>query len=165
MKKLKDQRPKSKEGSKFKAQAGAGDAMGGEVVSDWDSCDDDAIIREDGGRGNGGKVFDLEERTAVFGEKIVKFSKRIPRDPTNNRLIDQLVGCGTSVGANYIEASESVSKKDFKFSISRCKKESKETRYFLRMIAASEPSLAPDGRILYREANELLLIFADIYRK
>ena len=109
--------------------------------------------------------FDLEERTARFGEVIVIFSKKIPRGPTNNRLIDQLVGAATSVPANYCEASESVSKKDFRFSVSRCVKEAKETRLFLRMIAASEPSLADEARHLYREANELLLIFANIYRK
>lgn len=48
----------------------------------------------------GRHAFDLEERTAIFGEKVVRFSKQIPRNPTNDRLIDQLVGCGTSVGAN-----------------------------------------------------------------
>jgi four helix bundle protein len=79
--------------------------------------------------------FDLEERTARFGEAIVRFSKKIPRDPTNDRLIDQLVGCGTSVGGNYCEANEGVSKKDFRHMISRCVKESKETKFFLRMIA------------------------------
>jgi hypothetical protein len=57
--------------------------------------------------------FDLEERTAQFGEAIVRFSKKVPRDPTNNRLIDQLVGCGTSVGANYCEANERVPKRIF----------------------------------------------------
>src|SRR5437899_3246512 len=66
--------------------------------------------------------FDLEERTAIFGENIVRFSRKVPRDPTNNRLIDQLVGCGTSVGANYCEANECVSKRDFRNSIARCKK-------------------------------------------
>jgi four helix bundle protein len=109
--------------------------------------------------------FDLEERTARFGEEAVRFSRRIPRDPSNNRLIDQLVGAATSVPANYCEASESVSRKDFRYSISRCAKEAKETRLFLRMIAASEPTLANDARRLYREANELLLIFAKIYRQ
>ena len=109
--------------------------------------------------------FDLEERTATFGQAIVRFSKKIPRDPTNNRLIDQLVGCGTSVGANYCEADERVSKKDFRNTIGRCVKEAKETKYFLRMIAASEPSLAADARKLFREAKELHLIFASIYRK
>ncbi len=109
--------------------------------------------------------FDLEERTAVFGEAIVRFSKKIPRSPTNNRLIDQLVGCGTSVGANYCEANEGVSKKDFRNTIGRCVKEAKETKHFLRMIAASEPQLAAEGRDLYREAKELHLIFAAIFRK
>src|SRR6185312_6591041 len=56
--------------------------------------------------------FDLEERTAQFGEAIVRFSRKIPRDPTNDRLINQLVGCGTSIGANYCEANEGVSRKD-----------------------------------------------------
>ena len=109
--------------------------------------------------------FDLEERTAQFGEAIVRFSKKIPRNPTNNRLIDQLVGCGTSVGANYCEADERVSKKDFRNVIGRCVKEAKETKHFLRMVAASEPALAREARSLFREARELHLIFASIYRK
>src|SRR6476620_2204877 len=109
--------------------------------------------------------FDLEERTAQFGEAIVKFSKKIPRDPTNNRLIEQLVGCGTSVGANYCEANEAVSKKDFRNTAGRCVKEAKETKHFLRMIAASEPALANEARELYREAKELHLIFASIFRR
>ena len=90
--------------------------------------------------------FDLEERTAQFGEAIVRFSKKIPRNPTNNRLIDQLVGCGTSVGANYCEADERVSKKDFRNVIGRCVKEAKETKHFLRMIAAAEPTLMAEAR-------------------
>jgi four helix bundle protein len=109
--------------------------------------------------------FDLEERTARFGEAIVRFSKSIPRNPTNNRLIDQLVGCGTSIGANYCEANEGVSKKDFRNVIGRSVKEAKETKYFLRMVAASEPGLARQGRELFREAKELHLIFASIFRK
>jgi four helix bundle protein len=110
-------------------------------------------------------AFDLEERTAVFGEAIVRFSKKIPRDATNNRLTDQVVGCGTSIGANYREANESVSKKDFRFSISRCVKEAKETKFFLRMVAASEAQLVDEARVLYREGNELHMIFAKIFRK
>jgi len=108
--------------------------------------------------------FDLEERTTAFGEAIVRFSKRIPRNPSNNRLIDQLVGCGTSIVANYLEASERVSKKDFRFAISRCSKEAKETKFFLRMVAASEEPLVGRARELYREAHQLHLIFASIYR-
>jgi four helix bundle protein len=82
--------------------------------------------------------FDLEERTARFGEAIVGFSKKIPRNPANDRLIGQLVGCGTSVGGNYCEADERVSRKDFRNVIGRCAKEAKETKFFLRMVAASE---------------------------
>jgi four helix bundle protein len=117
--------------------------------------------------GNGEKrhAFDLEERTAKFGEAIIRFCKRVPHSPENNRLIGQLAGCGTSVGANYCEANEAVSKKDFKCIIGRCVKEAKETKYFLRMIAASEPGLADEARLLYHEAKELHLIFASIYRK
>ena len=111
------------------------------------------------------RPFELEERTAQFGEAIVRFGKKIPRDPANDRLISQLVGCGTSVGANYCEADERVSKKDFRNTIGRCVKEAKETKYFLRMIAAAEPKLATEACTLYREAKELHLIFASIYRK
>ena len=117
--------------------------------------------------GNNGPMrpFELEERAAQFGEAIVRFAKKIPRDPANDRLIGQLVGCGTSVGANYCEADERVSKKDFRNTIGRCVKEAKETKYFLRIIAAAEPKLAAEARQLYREAKELHLIFASIYRK
>jgi four helix bundle protein len=69
------------------------------------------------------------------------------------------------VGANYCEADECVSKKDFRNTIGRCKKEAKETMFFLRMIATAEPDLPSEARVLYREAKELMLIFASIYRK
>jgi four helix bundle protein len=123
------------------------------------------ILSESSDDGSQRHAFDLEERTAKFGEAIIHFCKKIPRAPENNRLIDQLVGCGTSVGANYCEANEGVSKKDFKNTIGRCVKEAKETKFFLRMIAASEPKLADEARLLYREAKELHLIFASIFRK
>lgn len=109
--------------------------------------------------------FDLEERTARFGEAIVRFAKKIPFNPINNRLIDQLVGAGTSVGANYCEANDGVSRKDFKHKIGICRKEAKETRFFLRMIATAEPDLKADARILWQEARELNLIFSSIWRK
>ena len=123
------------------------------------------VLRETAATQNGRHPFDLEERTTRFGEAIVRFSKKIPHSPTNNRLIGQLVGCGTSVGANYCEADERVSKKDFRNTIGRCVKEAKETKFFLHMVAASEPQLADEARVLYREAKELHLIFASIYRK
>ena len=109
--------------------------------------------------------FDLEERTARFGEAIIGFVKKIPRNPVNNRLIDQLVGCGTGIGGNYCEANEGMSKRDFRSVICRCVKEAKETKFFLRMIAAAEPKLAEEARELYSEAKQLHLIFASIFRK
>ena len=108
--------------------------------------------------------FDLEERTARFGEAIIRFAKKIPRNSVNNRLIDQLVGSGTSIGGNYCEANEGISKKDFRCIIGRCTKEAKETKYFLRMMAAAEPDLAEQARELYSEGRELHLIFASIFR-
>jgi four helix bundle protein len=123
------------------------------------------VLHETDGNGSERHAFDLEERTAQFGEAIIRFCKRIPNGPVNHRLIDQLTGCGTAIGANYCEANEGVSKKDFKNLIGHCVKEAKETKFFLRMIATSEPQLADEARKLYREAKELHLIFASIYRK
>ena len=67
-------------------------------------------------------VFDLEERTAVWGENVVRFLEKIPRGPNNDRLIDQLTGCGTSIGANHCESNEARSKEDFRNIIGRCRK-------------------------------------------
>ena len=78
-------------------------------------------------------VYDLEERTARFGEMVVDFARTIPRDPVTDRIISQLVGAGTSVGANYTEADDSVSKREFLKCIATCKKEAHETKFFLRM--------------------------------
>jgi four helix bundle protein len=108
---------------------------------------------------------DLLERTAVFGENIIRLAKRVPQTAANDRLINQIVGAGTSVGANYCEADDAVSGKDFKLKIGICRKESKETMFFLRMIAAADPSLAEEARKLWREAKELNLIFGAIWRK
>jgi len=108
---------------------------------------------------------DLGERTGQFGEAIIRFAKKIPQNPVNNRLIDQLVGAGTSIGANFCEADNSVSGKDFKLRIGTCRKESKETMFFLRMVATAEPRLASEARLLWREAKELNLIFGSIWRK
>jgi four helix bundle protein len=160
MKSTKHQDPSSRETSSTKIQYSK--VQTGAAAWWQDGFESQGLVLRDGDERH---PFDLEERTAKFGEAIVRFTKRIPRDPTNNRLIDQLVGCGTSIGGNYCEANEGVSKKDFRHPISRCVKEAKETKYFLRMVIASEPQLAEQARPLYREANELLLIFAKMYRK
>ena len=165
MKNTKHQTPNSTETSNTKHQtpekyqkpntkpqelASAADGM----AWDWDVHDDALVLKEEQVGSSGQRhPFDLEKRTAGFGENIVRFSKRIPRGPANDRLVDQLVGAGTSVGANYCEANDCVSK------------EAKETRFFLRMIAASESGLKDEARDLYREATELVRIFASMYRK
>jgi len=122
------------------------------------------VLRDDGPKGRLDPQ-ELGERTALFGEKVIEFAKSIPRNPVNDRLITQLVGAGTSVGANYCEADDAVSGKEFKQKIGTCRKESKETMFFLRMLAKAEPYLATDARALWREAKELNLIFGAIWRK
>ena len=108
--------------------------------------------------------YDLDERTALFGEAVIDFAKKVPVNPVTRRLIDQLVGAGTSIGANYGEADDAVSKKDFRHKISICKREAREAKFFLRMLARAVPELAAEARTLWQEAKELHLIFAKIYR-
>lgn len=109
--------------------------------------------------------YDLEERTAKFGEEIIRFTQKIPKNPINLPLISQLVRSGTSVGANYCEADDAESGKDFKHKIGICKKEARETKHWLRMIVVAIPELKDDSRKLWQEANELNLIFNAIIRK
>ena len=114
----------------------------------------------------GDERYDLEERTAQFGEAIIAFAKRLlPPSPIVEPLISQVVRSGTSVGANYCEADDSGSKKDFRYRIGICKREARETKHWLRMIVAAEPQLKEDARRLWLEAKELHLIFAAILRK
>jgi len=134
----------------------AGDATVGRGFS--------AFELQDSGRESAEQPFDLAERTAKFGEAIIRFVKKFPQNPVNNRLIDQLVGCGTSVGANYCEADDAVSKKEFQNKIGTCKREAKETKFFLRTSATAEPGLKDGARELWREAKELHLIFCSIHR-
>jgi four helix bundle protein len=110
----------------------------------------------------GKKVYDLEERTASFGEDVIEFAKTLSRNPVNTPLIGQIVRSGTSIGANYMEADGAESKKDFRHKIALCKKESKETKHWLRMIAKSEPTRKEICSELSREAQELTLIFSSI---
>ncbi|HZL34577.1 MAG TPA: four helix bundle protein [Tepidisphaeraceae bacterium] len=114
--------------------------------------------------GAAGRPYDLTERTALFGEAIIRFAKRIPITPVTQRLIPQFVAAGTSVGANYCEADDAVSRKDFRHKIGICRKESKETKYWLRMVVVATPELRDEGRVLWQEAKELNLIFGRIRR-
>jgi len=111
------------------------------------------------------KIYDLEERTAKFGENIIKFCKPVPRNPVTIPIISQLVRSGTSIGANYCEADDAESKMDFKHKIGICKKESRETKHWLRMIIVAIPELKKDAEKLWQEAKELNLIFNSINNK
>ena len=122
---------------------------------------DAAVVREDP---DGKRVYDLEERTAKFGEAVIDFAKTIHQSPVTNRIISQLVGAGTSIGANYVEADDAVSKKEFLKNIGTCKKETREVKHFLRMAVRAVPELKRDARELWLEARELHLIFSKIWR-
>ena len=115
--------------------------------------------------GSPGRVFDLEERTARFGEAVIDFAKLFPRGPLTDRLVGQLVGCGTSVGANYCEADDAVSRKEFFLRAGTCRKESREAKHFIRMVVRALPELKDVARPIWQEARELNLIFATICRK
>ncbi len=106
--------------------------------------------------------FDLGERTAKFGEEIIGFAKTLERSEINHPLIGQLISSGTSIGANYMDADGAESKKDFRHKIGICKKESKETKHWLRMISEANPNKSIECRKLSQEAQELTLIFSSI---
>ena len=111
------------------------------------------------------RVYDLEERSAKFGEAVIRLLKTVPQNALTGRIINQLVGCATSVGANYCEADDGLSPKDFRKFIGICRKESRECKHFLRMLATAVPERASECRSLYREARELNLIFSSIWRR
>lgn len=111
------------------------------------------------------RKYDLEERTAKFGENIIIFAGKIPKNVVTLPIISQLVRSGTSIGANYCEADGAESKKDFKHKIGICKKEAKETKHWLRMIALASPESKDEARVLWKENHELVLIFSAIIRK
>jgi four helix bundle protein len=108
---------------------------------------------------------DLEQRTARLGEAVIAFCKSVPASAVNTPLISQVVRSATSVGANYCEADDSESKKDFHHKIALCRKESRETKHWLRMLVAANPGLKPTARTLWQESKELNLIFSAIFRK
>ena len=111
------------------------------------------------------KKYDLEERTSKFGVDIILFAQSLPQNPINSPLITQLIRAVTSIGANYMEADAAESKKDFQHKIGICKKESKESLHWLRMIAAASQNRKEECRTYWKEAHELLLIFSSIVKK
>jgi four helix bundle protein len=106
--------------------------------------------------------YDLEERTALFGEEVIVFARRIKEDTVTKPLISQIVRSATSIGANYMEANGASSKKDFRNKIYIAKKEAKETLHWLRMIVKACPEKTEKARELWKEAKELVLILQSI---
>lgn len=128
----------------------------------WTDCDTRGALREEPPLA---RPSNLLERTAQFGESVIRFAKSVPKSIINDPLVSQFVRAGTSVGANYCEADDPLSRKDYLKSIGICRKESKETKFWLRMIATAEPALKEPARPLWQEAKELNLIFGAIFRK
>ncbi|HEY4270372.1 MAG TPA: four helix bundle protein [Candidatus Udaeobacter sp.] len=137
------------------------DAARSELEESFWSTDYPPVVREEP---ETKRVYDLEERTARFGEAVIDLAKAIPQNAVTNRIINQLVGAGTSVGANYVEADDAVSKKEFLKSIGTCKKETREVKHFLRMAVRAVPELTLNAKKLWLEARELHLIFSKIWR-
>lgn len=106
--------------------------------------------------------YDLEDRTIKFSENIIGLVKYIKLDNYNRDIIKQLLRAATSIGANYCEANGASSKKDFRNKIHICKKEAKETKYWLQLIVKTNPEAKNKTRILWKEAQELTLIFSKI---
>jgi len=112
------------------------------------------------------KQYDLEERTFTFARRVRAFVKLLPKTTANLEDGKQLIKASGSIGANYIEANEAISKKDFIMRIKICRKEAKESRYWLKLMDAGEKMEQENERkILENEASELTNIFGSILRK
>ena len=108
--------------------------------------------------------YDLDERTIEFSKQIIDFCRKLPQNSITKSMINQLVRSGTSIGANYCEADEACSKKDFVNKVTIAKKETKETKYWLRLIAHTFSQHRDEIKKLWKEAQELNLILAAIVR-
>ena len=112
------------------------------------------------------KRYDLEERTFQFAKDVALYVKQLPRNTSNLEYGGQVVDSSGSVGSNYIEANESLSKKDFVMRIKICRKEAKESAYWLRLIVeTNDEKCRPEGKKLLEEALELKKIFSSILVK
>ena len=112
------------------------------------------------------KTYDLDKRTFNFANNVRNFIKKLPKSIANIEDIKQLVKASGSVGANYIEVNESLSKKDFIYRIKICRKEAKESRYFLKLLdTGSDVKLDKERSDLAQEALELTKIFGAIVNK
>lgn len=118
------------------------------------------------GSNENGKTYDLEERTFLFAQRVRAFAKTLPRTICNFEDVKQLARSSGSVGANYIEANESLGKKDFVLHARIARKEAKESRYWLRLIdTRSAEKLEAERQSLIQESTELLRILSSIIEK
>lgn len=106
--------------------------------------------------------YDLEERVQRFGETMISFIKTMKTDFITKPILTQLVRSATSIGANYMEANQASSKKDFRNKIAICPKEANKTKHWVRMLSKAVPEQAEECRSHWKEAHELTLIFAKI---
>ncbi|SRR5258706_14112991 len=114
----------------------------------------------------GSKQYDLEDRTFLFAKNNRLFAKKLPKTAGNREDCSQFIRSTGSVGANYIEANEALSKKDFVMRVKICRKEAKESRYWLRLIDTNDDiELEKEREVLIKEATELMNIFGSIIRK
>jgi four helix bundle protein len=111
------------------------------------------------------KQYDLEERTLTFARSVVSFCKKLPRSVIDGEIAKHLVRAETSVGANYIEANEALSKKDFLMRVKICRKEAKESGYWLKLLEISNTPLRQEQELLLKECTELMKIFSSIVTK
>lgn len=112
------------------------------------------------------KIYDLEERTYQFALSVAKYCKKLPKTTSNIEYSKQVIRSSGSTGANYIEANEALSKKDFQMRVKICRKEAKESAYWLRLIVAvNDEQFKSEGEILVQEATELKKIFSAILNK
>ncbi|MBE0434039.1 four helix bundle protein [candidate division WOR-3 bacterium] len=111
------------------------------------------------------KQFDLEDRTFQFARRVIDFAGTLPESISNREIIRQLVRSAGSVGANYIEANESLSRKDFLMRVKICRKESKECRYWLLLTRLGSDKDDKERTLLVQEATELMKIFGSIVEK
>ena len=110
-------------------------------------------------------TYDLEERTAQFGESVIDLCQKLPKNEISRPIISQIVRSATSIGANYMEANNASSKKDFRNKIYISKKECQETKHWLRMLAKALPENKVTIRTIWQECHELTLIFQAISMK
>jgi four helix bundle protein len=109
--------------------------------------------------------YDLEDRTGRFGADVIRFCRSVPSNAVNTPLVSPLVRAGTSVGANYCEANDAESRRDFRHKIGICRKESRECQHWLRMMGVAVPARRANAEQLAGEAAELNRIFGAILRK